>query len=122
MFALQHKQEEADEMKRRFAEETRSDHIALLRAFEVLHAHNLPSTCACIFYMRLLHVHICVHSCLCLGLFMSVCSSNVCDFGHCMCRVSWYAIKDLTPVFIGWASGVLLLCMCICCLVCWVHV
>jgi ATP-dependent RNA helicase DHX36 len=29
-----HKQEEADEVKRRFAEESRSDHIALLRAFE----------------------------------------------------------------------------------------
>ena len=34
---LQHKQEEADEVKRKFAEETRSDHIALLRAFEVLY-------------------------------------------------------------------------------------
>ena len=32
---MQHKQEEADEVKRRFAEDSRSDHIALLRAFEV---------------------------------------------------------------------------------------
>ena len=35
LLLLQHKQEEADEVKRKFAEETRSDHIALLRAFEV---------------------------------------------------------------------------------------
>ena len=32
---LQHKQEEADACKRRFAGDSRSDHIALLRAFEV---------------------------------------------------------------------------------------
>ena len=32
---LQHKQEEADEVKRKLAEESRSDHIALLRAYEV---------------------------------------------------------------------------------------
>ena len=32
---MQHKQEEADEVKRKLAEESRSDHIALLRAFEV---------------------------------------------------------------------------------------
>ena len=35
---LQHKQEEADEVKRRFAQESRSDHIALLKAYEV-HVH-----------------------------------------------------------------------------------
>ena len=32
---FQHKQEEADEVKRKLSEESRSDHIALLRAFEV---------------------------------------------------------------------------------------
>ena len=32
---MQHKQEEADEVKRKLAEESRSDHIALLRAYEV---------------------------------------------------------------------------------------
>ena len=35
---LQHKQEEADEVKRKFAQESRSDHIALLKAYEV-HCH-----------------------------------------------------------------------------------
>ena len=39
---FQHKQEEADEMKRKLAEESRSDHVALLRAFEV-HVH----VCTC---------------------------------------------------------------------------
>lgn len=33
---FQHKQEEADACKRRFAEDSRSDHIALLRAFQVV--------------------------------------------------------------------------------------
>ena len=39
--SLQHKQEEADEVKRKLAEESRSDHIALHRAFEV-HTQYIP--------------------------------------------------------------------------------
>ena len=35
---FQHKQEEADACKRRFAQDSRSDHIALLRAFQVVAA------------------------------------------------------------------------------------
>lgn len=35
VYYLQYKQEEADALKRRFAGDTRSDHIALLRAFQV---------------------------------------------------------------------------------------